>query len=158
MVMGDWKPEKIPNSWSYWEKLDERSYPDISQLLGVLSEFGSNSDFLIDGVDFVTYCSYESRNKKESRVEWGRSLETVSKYLALNSGISDSGDNPQIEHKIYDCPYTGTPEKKHFFKMEGQDGKGIRLSFVYGPSSEAERKLFWDEPKKSYQESNSDKD
>ncbi|MFB6246593.1 MAG: hypothetical protein ABEI74_03315 [Candidatus Pacearchaeota archaeon] len=153
------KPERIPNSWHYWENLEEEKYyAGVSELVRALRNFGSKPDFLIDGVDFTIKCPERPTSYKDNQHGSGKSLELVAKYISLSFSESDSRfRKAQIKHEIYDCPYTGTPEKSHLFKISDGNGERARLSFIYGPSSKSERKLFWDPPKKSYQESNSDK-
>lgn len=155
--MENWRTEEIPNSWVYWKNVGKESYYGVSHLVDILREFGSNSDFLIDGVDFTIYCPERPTSVRHNQEGSGKSLELVAKYVSLNFGLKNNLGNARIEHDTYDCPYTGTPEKSHLFKVYDDAGERSRLSFIYGPNTESERRLFWDPPERSYQESNPDK-
>lgn len=151
-------PEEIPNNWDYWEMISDENI-SIDQSLKILENLAKNEDFLIDGVDFYKSRNGEITNNKERTLEWSNRPEAFRKYIRFNF---PSKKNPRkneynISHKVYDSPYTGTPEKKHLLEFDEPCGQRMEIYFTYGPKSNSERKLFWNLPEKLYQESDSDK-
>lgn len=164
-------PKKIPIEELYWENVRKNEI-SIEEVVNNLEKFAKRNyeqmlsdgeGFLITGVDFIQYVPEMSKNYNGNPVQWGATLEYTANhvsgyFLSQNGNSQDYRSN----HSIYECRYTNTPEKMHKFEIFGTNGEEMKISFVYGPKSESERKLFYKPPEEwfnkmaSYQESNSD--